>query len=124
MSRLGVDTASVSTLSAVAANEPTKFNAAERSAFLRAHIQQIRRMVQDKHTVDDIKSCFPEFTEQYPSLLEMLTRPSGYDERSLSMMINMLDKMGSNTKTQHEASIQVGQHLINTFVKPQMDGTL
>jgi hypothetical protein len=124
MSRLGVDTASVSTLSAVAANEPTKFNAAERSAFLRAHIQQIRRMVQDRHTVDDIKSCFPEFTEQYPSLLEMLTRPSGYDERSLSMMINMLDKMGSNTKTQHEASIQVGQHLINTFVKPQMDGTL
>lgn len=124
MSRLGVDTASVSTLSAVAANEPTKFNAAERSAFLRVHIQQIRRMVQDKHTVDDIKSCFPEFTEQYPSLLEMLTRPSGYDERSLSMMINMLDKMGSNTKTQHEASIQVGQHLINTFVKPQMDGTL
>lgn len=124
MSRLGVDTASVSTLSAVAANEPTKFNAAERSAFLRAHIQQIRRMVQDRHTVDDIKSCFPEFAEQYPSLLEMLTRPSGYDERSLSMMINMLDKMGSNTKSQHEASIQVGQHLINTFVKPQMDGTL
>ena len=124
MSRLGVDTASVSTLSAVAANEPTKFNAAERSVFLRVHIQQIRRMVQDRHTVDDIKSCFPEFTEQYPSLLEMLTRPSGYDERSLSMMINMLDKMGSNTKTQHEASIQVGQHLINTFVKPQMDGTL
>ena len=124
MSRLGVDTASVSTLSAVAANEPTKFNAAERSAFLRAHIQQIRRMVHDRHTVDDIKSCFPEFTEQYPSLLEMLTRPSGYDERSLSMMINMLDKMGSNTKTQHEASIQVGQHLINAYVKPQMDGTL
>ena len=124
MSRLGVNTDSVSTLSAVAANEPTKFNAMERSAFLRVHIQHVRRMVQNRQTVDDIKSCFPEFAEQYPSLLEMLTRPSGYDERSLSMMINMLDKMGSNTKTQHEASIQVGQHLINTYVKPQLDGEL
>ena len=123
MSRLGVDTSSVSTLSSVAANEPTQFNATERSAFLRVHIQQIRRMVQDRRTVDDIKSCFPEFTEQYPSLLEMLMRP-GYDERSLSMMINMLDKMGSNTTTQHEASIKVGQHLINAYVKPQLDGQI
>ena len=124
MSRLGVDTASVSTLSAVAANEATKFNATERSAFLRAHIQQVRRMVQNRHTVDDIKGAFPEFSENYPSLLEMLTRPSGYDERSLSLMVNMLDKMGSNTKSQHEASIQVGQHLLDQYVKPQLDGTL
>ena len=117
------DTSSVSTLSAMAANEPTKFNAIERSTFIRTHIHQVRRMVQNKHTVDDIKGAFPEFAENYPGLLEMLTR-SSYDERSLSVMIAMLDKMGSNVKTQHEASIQVGQHLIDTFVKPQLDGTL
>ena len=120
---MNVNSNSVSTLSAVAALEPTRFNATERSAFIRSHVQQIRRIVQEgRYTTDDIKGMFPDFSEQYPNLLEMLTRPGGFDERSLSLMINMLDKMGAGRASQHEASIQVGQHLLNTFVKPELDG--
>lgn len=120
---MNIDSGSVKKLSEVAANEPTKFDASDRSAFLRSHVQQIRRMVNNRQTMDDIKSTFPEFTEQYPSLLEMVTRP-GYDEKSLSIMLTMLERMGKNQATQHEASITVGQHLINSYVKPQVDGTL
>lgn len=120
---MNINTDSVSTLSAVAALEPTRFNATERSAFIRSHIQQIRRLLQEgRYTVDDIKGLFPDFCEQYPNLLEMLTRPGGYDERSLSLMINMLDQMGAGNASQHEASIQIGQHLLNKYVKPQLDG--
>jgi hypothetical protein len=119
---MNVNRDSVSTLSAVAALEPTKFNATERSAFIRSHVQQIRRIVQEgRYSNDDIKSMFPDFSEQYPNLLEMLTRPGGFDERSLSLMINMLDKMGAGKASQHEASIQVGQHLLDKYVKPQLD---
>lgn len=106
-----------------AANQPTRFNATERSTMIRTHVSQIRRMVQDGKTVDQIKLVFPEFAKEYPSLLEMLTRPGGFDERSLSMMVLMLDRMGSGNLSQHEASIKVGQHLLNRFVTPQINPT-
>ena len=80
-------------------------------------------MVKSKHSVDDIKSVFPEFCEQYPNILEMITRPGGYDQRSLDLMIKMLEKMGQGQASQHEASIQIGQHLLNAYVKPQLDST-
>jgi hypothetical protein len=123
MSKVGFDRDSVKNLSEKAANEPTRFNATERSAFIREHVEKISKMLHDRHSVDDIKAVFPEFCEQYPNILEMITRPSGYDKRSLDMMITMLEKMGQGIKSQHEASIHVGQHLLNAYVKPQLDST-
>ena len=123
MSKMGVDANSVKKLSETAATEPTRFNATERSKFIREHLQQISQMLQSKHTLDDVKSVFPDFCEQYPNLLEMLTRPGGYDQRSLELMIRMLEKMGEGRASQHEASIQVGQHLLEAYVKPQLDST-
>lgn len=120
MSKLGVDRESVSTLSAKAEKEPLKFDPNERSAFIRTHISHIRKMVTIGRTNEEIKSVFPEFAEQYPGLLEMLLRPSGFDEKSLSLMISMLEKMGTGKTTQHEASIRVGQHLMNEYVKPDL----
>jgi hypothetical protein len=123
MSKVGFDRDSVKNLSEKAANEPTRFNATERSAFIREHVEKISKMLHDRHSVDDIKAVFPEFCEQYPNILEMITRPSGYDKRSLDMMITMLEKMGQGIKSQHEASIHVGQHLLNAYVKPQLNST-
>ena len=120
---MNIDSGSVNKLSEVAAKETTKFNATERSSFIRSHVIQIRRMVANRQTMDDIKSAFPEFAEQYPSLLEMVTRPA-FDEKSLTVMIQMLEKMGSKGTSQHEASIAVGSHLLNAYVKPQIDGRL
>jgi hypothetical protein len=121
MSKLGVDRDSVKNLSEKAANEPTRFNATERSAFVRDHVKKIVTMVNSKHSLDDIKGIFPEFCEAYPNILEMITRPTGYDQRSLDLMIKMLEKMGQGAASQHEASIQIGQHLLNSYVKPQLD---
>jgi len=123
MSKVGFDRDSVKNLSEKAANEPTRFNATERSSFVKTHVEKISKMVKDKHSLDDIKAVFPEFCEQYPNILEMITRPGGYDQRSLDMMVKMLEKMGQGAKSQHEASIQIGQHLLNTYVKPQLDST-
>jgi hypothetical protein len=78
-------------------------------------------MVAIGRTNEEIKSVFPEFAEQYPGLLEMLLRPSGFDEKSLSLMISLLEKMGSGKTTQHEASIKVGKHLMDTYVKPDLE---
>jgi hypothetical protein len=123
MSKIGFDKDSVKNLSEKAANEPTRFNATQRSTFVKDHIEKVRQMIKNKHSIDDVKGVFPEFCEQYPNILEMITRPGGYDQRSLDMMVNMLEKMGQGLKSQHEASIQVGQHLLNAYVKPQLDST-
>ena len=120
---MNFDKDGVKSLSEKAANEPTRFNATERSAFIRDHIEKVSKMLKDRHSVEDVKAVFPEFCEQYPNILEMITRPSGYDKRSLDMMITMLEKMGQGLKSQHEASIHVGQHLLNAYVKPQLDST-
>jgi|UniRef100_A0A6C0DHZ1 hypothetical protein len=123
MSKVGFDRDSVKNLSEKAQNEPTRFNATERSAFVKDHIEKISKMLKDRHSMDDVKSVFPEFCEQYPNILEMISRPGGYDQRSLDLMIRMLEKMGEGRASQHEASIQVGQHLLNAYVKPQLDST-
>ena len=104
-------------------DEPTRFNATDRAAFIKDHIPKIIKMLNDKHSIDDIKGVFPEFCEQYPNILEMITRPGGYDQQSLNLMVKMLEKMGRGAASQHEASIQVGQHLLNAYVKPQLDST-
>lgn len=118
---MDLNTTSVKKLSEKAATEPTRFNASERSAFIRDHVLKIREMLKSSHSLDTIKSVFPEFCEEYPNILEMITRPGGYDQRSLDMMLMMLEKMGRGVASQHEASIQVGQHLLNAYVKPQLD---
>ena len=120
MSKLGVDRTSLSTLSAEAATKPTRFNATERGAYIRMHVNQINRMITEGRSNEEIKTIFPEFSEEYPALLEMLLRPGGFDEKSLSIMIAMLEKMGNGKASQHEASIQVGQYLLNSYVKPQI----
>jgi len=118
-----MDPTSVKELAKKAENEPTRFNATERSAFIKDHFLKIGKMLQDKHSLDDVKAVFPEFCEQYPNILKMITRPEGYDHQSLNLMVKMLEKMGSGAASQHEASIQVGQHLLNAYVKPQLDST-
>jgi hypothetical protein len=121
---MDLNTTSVKKLSEKAATEPTRFNASERSAFIRDHVLKITEMLKSSHnTLDDVKGVFPEFCEQYPNILEMITRPGGYDQRSLDLMLMMLEKMGRGKASQHEASIQVGQHLLNAYVKPQLDST-
>ena len=119
MNNLGVNRESITALAAEAESKPLEFNPSERSAFVRKSIQQIKAMKASTvgYTKDDIKSGFPEFAEQYPGLFEMVMKPS-YDEKSLSLMINMLDKMGAGQTSQHQASIRVGQHLMNEYVNP------
>jgi predicted ATP-dependent Lon-type protease len=116
----GIDRVSISTLTAEAESKATDFNATERSAFIRKTVHQVKAMAANGYTKDSIKEVFPEFAEDYPGLFEMVLRPGGYDERSYNLMIQMLDKMGSGKTTQHQASIKVGQHLMDAYVTPNL----
>lgn len=124
MSGQGLNRESISELITEAENKPVEFDPVQRSAFIRKSVQQVKAMLAGGHDPETIKSVFPEFAEQFPNLLEMLLRPGGFDEKSLALMINMLDKMGAGKTTQHQASVVVGEHLMNSYVKPQLDSNL
>ena len=112
------ETNSIRELAAEAENKPLEFNAIERSAYVRKNVQQIRELARSGNDKEAIKSMFPDFSEQYPQLFNMVLRPGGFDEKSLGLMINMLDKMGAGRTTQHQASIKVGQHLMDSYITP------
>ena len=40
----------------------------------------------------------------------------------LNAMLVMLDKIGDGSVSQHEASVIIGQRLVDRFVKPQLSG--
>jgi len=117
------ETTSIRALAAEAENKPLEFNAIERSAYVRKTVQQIRELARSGNNKEAIKSMFPDFSEEYPQLFNMVLRPGGFDEKSLGLMINMLDKMGAGKTTQHQASIKVGQHLMDSYITPVLPPT-
>jgi hypothetical protein len=117
------ETNSIRALAAEAENKPHEFNAIERSAYIRKTVQQIRELARSGNDKEAIKSMFPDFSEQYPQLFNMILRPGGFDEKSLGLMINMLDKMGAGKTTQHQASSKVGQHLMDSYITPVLPPT-
>lgn len=107
-------------LSAVeeAKNAPTLFSPRERSEYVRSRITEVRRLRELGQNDEEIKAALGNFVTQYPTLFQMAVEPH-FDESKLNFMLGMLDKM-SNGMTQHQASVIVGQKLVDSFVKPMI----
>ena len=101
-----------------AAKEPTKFNPSNRAAYIRERVDEIRRLRRLGQNDEEIKESLGEFVKQYPTLFQMAVEPH-FDYRQLNMMLGVMDKMAGGM-TQHQASVIVGQSLVNTFVKPML----
>lgn len=98
-------------------NRPTQFNAAERSAHVRDQITDILRLKNMGKSVDEVKELMAGFHEQYPTLFLKAMEPN-FDKHQLNVMLLLLDRMGDGRLTQHKASVIVGQHLVDKYVKP------
>jgi len=101
-----------------AAKEPTKFNPSNRASYIRERVDEIRRLRRLGQNDEQIKEALGEFTKQYPTLFQMAVEPH-FDHKQLNMMLGVMDKM-SGGMSQHQASVIVGQSLVNTFVKPML----
>lgn len=97
------------------AQEPTQFDAKERSQYVRSMVARVLEYRRERKTVDEIKDRMPEFVEKYKHLFEMITAPEGFDQRNLDIMLGMLDRMGQGSVSQHEASIIVGKRLFEKY---------
>lgn len=103
-----------------AAKEPTKFNPRERSTYVKERVEEVRRLRKLGQSDLQIKEAMGDFVEKYPTLFQMAVEPH-FDYKQFNMMLDMMDRM-SKGMTQHQASVVVGQSLVNTFVKPMLKG--
>jgi len=60
---------------------------------------------------------YPYISEKFPSIVSISLGDS-YDYNRLKFMLNASEKVASNELTEKEASIQVGQVLVDEIVKP------
>jgi len=121
MNVTGVDKQSVEEAAAEAAVKPLEFDPRERAALLRSMLSAIPPLVARGTSAAELATLYPKFAEEYPKLLKMMVAKE--DLSPINTMLRALDRMGTGSLTQHTASILVGQSLVDTFVKPQLNGS-
>ena len=78
----------------------------------------IYRVVQDfREHADLAHKNYPWFPKQYPRLYSMCTSPA-FDMNVLQKMLDAKQQMENSEVSEHEASVNVGQVLVDKYVKP------
>lgn len=104
----------------------------EEQAAMDASIRASRRSVPARRMVAEIKAALAEgkspaeievelcnWKEEYPRLFDMVLDP-GHSEAMLNAMLGYLEAVESGAQTTHSASVAVGTHLVNQFVRPKL----
>jgi len=92
--------------------------ARERALYIRSQIQKVALHKKEGMSQEELKLCVPDFVRDFPHLFLMVSGEETYNEDTLETMLKMLDKMSSSHITQHDASVQVGTHLMNNYIQP------
>lgn len=96
------------------------FNPKERAILIRKMLNDIPIWMNRGDSEETIRSRIPDFVEQYPELFKKIINRS--DLTPIRTMLSMLDKMGQKSISQHQASIVVGQRLVDKYVTPKLQG--
>ena len=99
-----------------AKNAATLFQPKDRAVYVRKCVEDVIRLRALGQNDIQVKAALGSFVEQYPTLFQMAVQP-GFDVKQLGVMLGLLDQMNSGM-SQHQASVIVGQKLMNDFIKP------
>lgn len=97
------------------------FNPLERATEIRDMMREIPREMERGKTETQLKQQFQTYSEKYPELFKKIVSKS--DLTPIRSMLAMLDRIGDGSLTTHQASVIVGQRLVDRFVKPQLAGS-
>jgi hypothetical protein len=120
METRGVDKKSIEESTQEAINRPLDYNPNERATFVRDMVKTLVPLVRQGKLEDELRRAYPEYAEKHPELFKKIVTKQ--DLGPLNAMLVMLDKIGDGTVSQHEASVIIGQRLVDRFVKPQLSG--
>ena len=71
----------------------------------------------------DIRNTYSKEVEKYPAIVTLLFNNTLTDESfsRLDFMLQMAEKVYNKDMVEHDASVAVGQRLVDDIVKPQLD---
>ena len=101
-----------------AESRPLEFNPKERASYVRKCLQDIHYSMAENVSEDDIRSKFQPFIDIYPELFKKIITKQ--DLTPIQSMLAMLDRMGEGSLSQHQASVIIGQKLVDKYVTPQL----
>jgi len=104
-----------------AAKAPTLFNPRERAIYIRQRVEEIRKLRALGQNDIQIKEAMGSFVTEYPTLFQKAVE-TGFKESELNIMLSVMDKMASSGMSQHQASVIVGQRLMDVFITPTLKG--
>jgi hypothetical protein len=67
----------------------------------------------------EIAKQFDDFAQKCPAIFQK-TMNEELDMKQFSFMVNMARQVHGNEMSQHDASVKVGENLVDTYVKPQL----
>lgn len=120
MEQRGIDRQSIEDATREAETRPLDFNPRERAAIIREMIDILVPLVRSGKLESELKIAYPTYAENYPELFKKIVTKQ--DLTPLRTMLTMLDKMAEGSINQHQASVIVGQRLVDRFVTPQLRG--
>jgi hypothetical protein len=104
-----------------AEERPLEFDPSARARYIRQMLQNIQLWISQGDSDEVIRTRASDFIEKYPELYKKLINKS--DLSPINSMLQMLDKMGNGTISQHQASVVVGKTLVDRYITPQLNGT-
>lgn len=95
----------------------------EDTSSIKEKINEIDNYVShNKHKTNfniDVEQQFSDFNKKYPSLFKKLINQD-CDRKQLDFVLNRLEEVRVGSKTQYDASVEVGQVLVDNYVKPKL----
>jgi hypothetical protein len=120
MEQRGIEKQSIEDATREAEARPLDFNPRERAAIIREMIDILVPLVRAGRLEAELKVAYPTYAENYPELFKKIVTKQ--DLTPLRTMLTMLDKMAEGSINQHQASVIVGQRLVDRYVTPQLRG--
>jgi len=102
-----------------AKNAPTLFNPRERAIYIRQRVAEVRKLRALGQNDIQIKAALGSFVTEYPTLFQKAVEPN-FKESELNLMLRVMDSMANAGMSQHQASVIVGQRLMDTFITPTL----
>jgi hypothetical protein len=104
-----------------AEERPLEFDPNIRARYIRQMLQDIQTWASQGDSDETIRERVPDFIEKYPELYKKIINKN--DLTPIQSMLQMLDKMGDGSISQHKASVVIGKKLVDRYITPQLSNS-
>ena len=93
---------------------------------IKYNVAKIRDLVKNNQGINEeeldiiVKKDYHSFIEQYPTIYKKI-KDNTLDEDKFTYMLDMLSKVNNKEMTEFNASVDIGQKLVDHYVKPNLN---